>query len=450
MTIKTIIAHAAIMLLLLLGIAACESLPLSTNAEETLQASGVVEAVNVVVAPEVAGRVAEVYVEEGDQVSVGDLLFKMDDELLEAQREQILAELEAARANLITAGAGLDFANASLQAAEVNVEAAEAAAEVEVLPAERALEELYENVEVARGEALKQVSAASRAVRDAQYILDNFTVPINQQQFSAMEGVAVMKERLDKARDAFEPYKYKSSNNETRQDLKDDLEDAQSDFDSAVRRLEYETNLAKARANQDKAVQDLAVLQDGPDPDDIAILEAQITAAEIAPKQAQAAAEQARVAVSQAAAVLEQAQAAVAQAEAALRGIDVQSERLEVKAAVDGSLLVRNIQPGEVIQTGTAAMTIGELENLTVTVYIPQERYGQINLGDLAKLTADSFPDQTFDAVVVRIADRAEFTPRNVQTQEDRRTIVFAVELAVNDQSGKLKPGMPADVEFVK
>jgi multidrug resistance efflux pump len=330
----------------------------------------------------------------------------------------------------------------------VNVEAAEAASEVEVLPAKRALEELYENVEVARGEALKQVSAASRTVRDAQYQLDNFTVPINHQQFNAMEGVAVMKERLDKARDAFEPYKYKSSNNETRKDLKEDLEDAQSDFDSAVRRLEYETNLAKARANQDKAVQDLAVLQDGPDPDDIAILEAQIAAAEIAPKQAQAAAEQAGVAVSQAMAVLEQAQAAVSQAEAALKGIDVQSERLAVKAAVDGSLLVRNIQPGEVIQPGTAAMTIGELEDLTVTVYIPQERYGQINLGDRAVLTADSFPGETFDAVVVRIADRAEFTPRNVQTQEDRRTIVFAVELAVNDQSGKLKPGMPADVEF--
>jgi HlyD family secretion protein len=408
-----------------------------------------IEAVNVVVAPELAGRVAEVYVEKGDQVSVGDLLFKMDDELLEAQREQILAELEAARANLITAEAGLDFANASLEAAEVNVEAAQAAAEVQVLPAEQALEELYENVEVARGEALKQVSAANRAVRDAQYQLDNFTVPINHQQFSAMEGVAVMKEALDKAREAFEPYKYLSSNNETRQDLKEDLEDAQSDFDSAVRRLEYETNLAKARANQDKAVQDLAVLQDGPDPDDIAILEAQIAAAKIAPKQAQAAAEQARVAVSQAMAMHEQAQAAVAQAEAALKGIDVQSERLAVIAAVDGSLLARNVQPGEVIQPGTTAMTIGELEDLTVTVYISQERYGQINLGDQAVLTADSFPGETFDAIVVRIADRAEFTPRNVQTQEDRRTIVFAVELAIDDQSGKLKPGMPADVEFM-
>ncbi len=424
------------------------SLPFATSSEELLQASGVVEAVNVVVAPEVAGRVAEVYVEKGDQVSVGDLLFKMDDELLEAQREQILAELEAARANLLTAEAGIDFANASLHSAEVNVQAAQALAEVEVLPAQRALEELYENVEVARGEALKQVSAGSRAVRDAQYQFDNFTVPINQQDMNAMEALAVMKEQLDEARDAFEPYKYKSSNNETRKDLKEDLEDAQSDFDSAVRRLEYETNLEKSRANQDKAVQDLAVLQDGPDPDDIAILEAQIAAAEIAPEQAQASAEQARVAVSQAQAVLKQAQAAVAQAQAALKGIDVQSERLTVKAAVDGSLLVRNIQPGEVIQPGTAAMTIGELEDLTVTVYIPQERYGQISLGDHASLTADSFPDQTFDAVVIRIADRAEFTPRNVQTQEDRRTIVFAVELAVNDQSGKLKPGMPADVEF--
>jgi HlyD family secretion protein len=145
----------------------------------------------------------------------------------------------------------------------------------------------------------------------------------------------------------------------------------------------------------------------------------------------------------------EQAQAAVAQAEAALKGIDVQSERLAVIAAVDGSLLARNVQPGEVIQPGTTAMTIGELEDLTVTVYISQERYGQINLGDQAVLTADSFPGETFDAIVVRIADRAEFTPRNVQTQEDRRTIVFAVELAIDDQSGKLKPGMPADVEFM-
>ena len=74
--------------------------------------------------------------------------------------------------------------------------------------------------------------------------------------------------------------------------------------------------------------------------------------------------------------------------------------------------------------------------------------WGKINLGDRATLTADSFPNKTFDVVVIRIADQAEFTPRNVQTKEERQTTVCAIELSVTDSDGKLKPGMPADVEF--
>jgi HlyD family secretion protein len=63
-------------------------------------------------------------------------------------------------------------------------------------------------------------------------------------------------------------------------------------------------------------------------------------------------------------------------------------------------------------------------------------------------VTADSFPGEAFDAEVVRIADQAEYTPRNVQTEEERQTTVYAVELRVDDPAGKLKPGMPADVVF--
>jgi hypothetical protein len=63
-------------------------------------------------------------------------------------------------------------------------------------------------------------------------------------------------------------------------------------------------------------------------------------------------------------------------------------------------------------------------------------------------VAVDSFPGESFAAEVVRIADQAEFTPRNVQTEEGRRTTVFAVELTVENPEGKLKPGMPADVEF--
>ena len=91
-------------------------------------------------------------------------------------------------------------------------------------------------------------------------------------------------------------------------------------------------------------------------------------------------------------------------------------------------------------------MTLARLDDLTITVYVSEGRYGAINLGQDAQMVVDSFPGETFNATVVRIADQAEFTPRNVQTEEGRRTTVFAVELSVENPNGKLKPGMPADV----
>jgi HlyD family secretion protein len=111
-------------------------------------------------------------------------------------------------------------------------------------------------------------------------------------------------------------------------------------------------------------------------------------------------------------------------------------------------LLSRNVEPGEVIQAGAAVMTLGQLDQLKITVYIPEDRYGQIKLGQKAQVSVDSFPGKTFQAEVVRIADKAEFTPRNVQTAEGRKTTVFAVQLAISNPNGQLKPGMPADVRF--
>ncbi len=95
-----------------------------------------------------------------------------------------------------------------------------------------------------------------------------------------------------------------------------------------------------------------------------------------------------------------------------------------------------------------AAFTIGQLDQLSIRVYVPENIYGQINLGDTASVFVDSFPGESFNARVIRIADQAEYIPRNVQTQEDRQTTVFEIELQVEASSGKLKPGMPADVRF--
>lgn len=435
-------------LVFLIGTAGCDLLPGSNQDSVGLQASGVVETINVVVAPEIAGRVAEVFVAEGDPVEPGDPLFSMEDSLIEAQRKQAVANLDAANANLASTLTALESAYATLQTAEANLEVATASARAELVPAQKALDDLYKNAGVARAEALSSLTTATRAVRDAQYTLDNFTIPVGQKGYSAFEAVEIMEERLNQAREDFEPYKYASSSDAVRKRLKDDLEEAQSDYDSAVRRLEYETALESAQAWLDKAKNDLEVLQDGPDPDDVATIEAQIEALEAAPKQAQALTEQARVGVTQAQAGLVGADKAVGQVQAALDLIDVQMEKLLVRAPVSGVVMVRNVQPGEVIQPGMTAMTIGQLDDLTVTVYIPEDRYGQISLGDQAEVTADSFPGVVFIARVTRIADRAEYTPRNVQTQEERRTTVFAIELSVDDPQGNLKPGMPVDVEF--
>jgi len=85
---------------------------------------------------------------------------------------------------------------------------------------------------------------------------------------------------------------------------------------------------------------------------------------------------------------------------------------------------------------------------LTITVYVPENLYGQISLGLQANMKVDSFPNQTFSAQVSNISNQAEFTPRNVQTVEGRSSTVYAIKLTVNDPQGQLKPGMPADVIF--
>jgi HlyD family secretion protein len=99
---------------------------------------------------------------------------------------------------------------------------------------------------------------------------------------------------------------------------------------------------------------------------------------------------------------------------------------------------------------GGTLLEIADLSSLTLTVYVPETRYGALAAGDSATVVVDSFPGESFLATVTRIADQAEFTPRNTQTIEGRRLTVYAVELRLDNASGRLKPGMPADVTFAR
>jgi HlyD family secretion protein len=117
-----------------------------------------------------------------------------------------------------------------------------------------------------------------------------------------------------------------------------------------------------------------------------------------------------------------------------------------VKTPEDGTVLSRNLDVGEMVVPGGTRVVIGQLEEVRLTVYVPEDKYGQIQLGQSVTIPADSFPDNSFYGQVIRIADEAEFTPRNVQTVEGRLATVYAVEILAPNPDLRLKPGMPADV----
>ncbi len=120
----------------------------------------------------------------------------------------------------------------------------------------------------------------------------------------------------------------------------------------------------------------------------------------------------------------------------------------KITSPVDGVVLERLVQPGELAPAGSTLIVVADLDALTLKVYVPEDRYGQVALGQTYPVTVDSFPGETFSGKVSHIADKAEFTPRNVQTVEGRKSTVFAVTLDLVPSGGMLKPGMPADVTF--
>lgn len=431
-------------MVLFIGTTGCDTL--IPNKEAELIASGIVEANQVAVSSELGGQVIEVLIEEGETVDAGEVMLSFGDKLLTAQLEQAEAALAQAEANydLVATGPSKE----QRQVSTTN-------AERELLNAQQSLDDLHENADLMAAQALFDIATAEKALDKARKRVASLQAAARSVDVdSAWSTVVLARDVLDEAREDFEPYEKKSVDNVSRALYQSKLAAAQKQYDDAVTRYnniigeanQFELALAEAdvsllEAQVDKAHTQYDKMKDGPDPDALALAEANLATAE------------ANLALAKATTSPEQLAAAQAQvdlAQTALGVIQAQMDKMSVTAPVDGIVLTRLVEPGEVVAPGATLLTVGPLEQLTITVYIPEDIYGTINLGQVALVNVDSFPGETFEAMVTRIADQAEFTPRNVQTQEDRRTTVFAVELGIDNPDGKLKPGMPADVEFIE
>lgn len=409
-----------------------------------LSASGTIETNEVNLTSERGGKVVLVNADEGDAVGAGQVLVKFDDQLLQAQLEQAEASLLQAQANYDLVASGLPVEQQQF---------AVSTAKLELLSAQQALDDLYQNSEIMGALALQEIAQADKAIDQATKRIDSLNSPADEADINdAKAGVVLARDQLDKAQDKFAPYEKKKEDNVIRATLLRRVAEAQNYYDKTVTRLNNITgsaneielalagaDLAMAQAQKGDAEYRYASLVDGPDPDDVAMAEARLETAEANLEAALADPSLEQLAV---------AQAQIDSAEAAIKVLESQLEKLTLSSMIDGIVLERSIEPGEVALPGTPLFTLAELDDLTITVYVPEDRYGEIMLGQSALVTVDSFPGEAFPALVVHIADQAEYTPRNVQTQEGRRTTVFAIKLNIETSEGKLKPGMPADVSF--
>jgi HlyD family secretion protein len=379
---------------------------------DILVASGSFEGETVSIVSEVGGRIRSLGASQGETVEEGQVLVELDTSSLDAQRAQLRAAVAAAEANLASVEAGTHPA--------------------EILAARATLRQ-----------AIAQRNAAERTWRDAQGILDN-PQEIESQIVEAQTKVRLadasieqMNAKLATAKVERDQYLGGGSLEEkqTYVSLNYQVEAAQAAIDAAgaekqgaektlaelialrnkplalvneVHAAESQYELAAARVGV--AISKLDELKAGPTEEDIAVAEAQL-----------------------------------AQAKASGALLVAQTAMMTLRSPIDGIVTSRSAHVGEAALAGATLLTVANLDEVTLTIYVPEDELNRVFLGQEVEVKVDSFPGRVFTGTVSYISQRAEFTPKNVQTEEERVSMVFAVKVRVANPEHLLKPGMPAD-----
>ncbi len=298
------------------------------GANGSLQVSGTVEATEAQLGFQAPGRIEVISVKEGDQITAGTELARLDRSEAQARRDQADAQLAAARALLAEMESG------------------------------------FRSEEVAQARAAR--NAAQDKLSDAQRDLERTR--------KLRDGGAVSQEMLDKATTLEEV--------------------AKSQFTQADEQARMvESGARKERIDAQRAM--------------------------------------------------------VAQGEAAVRSVDALLRNMTIRSEFDGIVSVRHREPGEIVPAGSPVLTIINRDDRWIRIYIPETKIGTVRIGQKASITSDSYPNKSYQGEVVYISTQAEFTPKTVQTTEERVKLVYAVKVRITgDAAYDLKPGMPADVRL--
>lgn len=343
--------------------------------------SGRIEGDDSAVAPKTSGKILEITVREGDSVSAGQVIARLDD-------AQIRAQEQAARAALLDAQA----------------KALSATEQIHVLQ-----EQLREN-QLQTGQS--KTDAAGR-VRQAQADLTAAEADLAQQQ-------AALK-LAEFNRDAYMKLAKTGAVSEQQGLQAEATADQQQ---AAVLAAQRRVESARGALTTAQAMLDNPKIRD----------------AQVAGTERQIIQQQAQVAAAKA--QTDQAQAQLAEAEA-------NRSDLTVVAPFTGTVITRTAEPGEVVQAGTAIITLLDLSKVYLRGFIPEGEIGKVKIGQPCHVFLDSNPNQPLDAYVLRIDPQATFTPENTYFRNDRVKQVVGVKLQLTQGIGYAKPGMPADGEIL-
>ncbi len=414
------------------------------NDSTLLEASGVIQGEEILLSSEYGGQVNDILVEEGQDVSLGQVLVQLDTSLLDTQ-------IAAAQAAVDLAETGLAQARAGARAGQI------AAAEAQLAQAQAA--------SLVAGQA---VSDTLSLVENPQEIRMQIAVLREQIQAEThrLAQRLALKDAVEIGKDQFE-------------DAQNKIADAGGSgvhqvpvpgypgvyYEYTVPSLPLDAHLipnywwqawvgvnatAAQKEGLEASLNQLYAQHEHPQE-----LEARVDQAlsALARTEAQVAIAQAQVDALKAGASQEQfdaLEARVEQAQAILDSLLSERDKMAIRSPIDGVVVDCAVHRGEVAAQGATIVTVADLNQVKLAVYVPETQLGHVELGQVVQVSVDSFADRTFQGTVTHIADTAEFTPRNVATKEERVNLVFAVEISLPNEDGALKPGMPADAMLGK
>ena len=379
--------------------------------DEPLTASGTIRATEILIGSETGGRILEVRAEVGSNVKKGDVMVVMDSTPLLVQAWQKEAAVVTARADLEVARAGprpeaIAAARAALSMAEAKRDGALVAWE----NAKKTLESPQE-LDAQIIEACTQVSLAAQGVELAEAQLARQKTLRDQNKWGS-DQYRVAELQVQAAEEALAAAR---ADEKTAQTLLDQLLGIRQEplaFTAQANMAEGQYRVAEAAVAVAQA--ELDDLLAGPTREEIAVAEATLR-----------------------------------HALAEVNVLGVQIDKCTSVSPLDGVVLYQSLRAGELAAPAVTILALADTSEVTLEVYVPENRVGQVKLGQSAEVTVDSFPGRTFEGRVVRIADEPEFTPRNTATAEERLNTFYAVEILLPNPEGLLKSGIPADATIL-